>query len=438
MVFKKLLAGKPFLKSGLLVISIKTFGLFISFITLVLAARFFDKKLVGQYNYINSLLFILGALAVAGTQEAILKYAGILEAENKFYLIKKIYKKKLFIVGCSSGIIWLLFFSIRFIFSNLFQDSVLEATLIKAIVTLPFFSISLLNFKAIRGLRKLVASEVFFNLLRHILLFISVLITWIILDPEFLLYAFMIVFFLLAVSSTYYIFSILKTIPIASTEDTNEDINRFSYKEILRTSYPMTISYLSLLIMKSLDIIILEQYTNFENVALYGIVVRVSVLLGIVLMSVNAMVAPDIAKFYHAKQFSKLKVLVNKSVKMTVYLTIPILVVIFGAPTFVLGLFGEPYKLAKMPLLLITFGELVNICCGAVGIYMNMTGKQLVYQRILLIALALNILLNLILIPKFGMVGAAFSTSFCLILWNLISVIYVYKKDRILFFIKIV
>ena len=59
---------------------------------------------------------------------------------------------------------------------------------------------------------------------------------------------------------------------------------------------------------------------------------------------------------------------------------------------------------------------------GSVGVILNMTGKEKVFRNILSIALVINITLNILLITKFGIEGAAIASATSMIFWNLYSV----------------
>ncbi|MAX70207.1 MAG: hypothetical protein CMC76_03770 [Flavobacteriaceae bacterium] len=87
--------------------------------------------------------------------------------------------------------------------------------------------------------------------------------------------------------------------------------------------------------------------------------------------------------------------------------------------------------LAQNALNIILIGQIVNVLCGPVGLYLNMTSKQFFLQKTLVFALVINIITNFILIPKYEMLGAAISTAFSFIFWNIIGVIYVIKTDRV-------
>ncbi len=76
-------------------------------------------------------------------------------------------------------------------------------------------------------------------------------------------------------------------------------------------------------------------------------------------------------------------------------------------------------------------GQFINILCGSVGYILLMTDKQNVFKNIMILATFLNIAMNIILIPLYGINGAAIASSISLILWNVISFVYIYRKYNI-------
>ena len=76
-------------------------------------------------------------------------------------------------------------------------------------------------------------------------------------------------------------------------------------------------------------------------------------------------------------------------------------------------------------------GQLVNVLCGSVGYILNMTENQNIFRNITIFAVVINIFLNLILIPMYGIIGAAIASAISLILWNIISSFYIYRKFNI-------
>ena len=212
---------------------------------------------------------------------------------------------------------------------------------------------------------------------------------------------------------------------------------KISYKAILKRSGPMAMSATAYILMQSVDIILLSKFTNFEMVAFYSVAIKLTTMISIVLASVNAVQAPQVAEFFSSGDFVKLSAIIKKSTRLIFFLTFPAIILLTLLSSTILELFGANYIIAQNALYILVIGQSVNALCGSVGVYMNMTGKQNVFQKILISALVLNVVLNWILIPIYGINGAAFATSFSMIFWNLITVVYIYKKDKIKTFLTL-
>ena len=89
-------------------------------------------------------------------------------------------------------------------------------------------------------------------------------------------------------------------------------------------------------------------------------------------------------------------------------------------PDFFLNFFGEDYLLGAAPLVILSFGQLFNVFMGPVGNALNMANAQQSVFKISAITLTINLLLNLILIPDYGLLGASIATVSALAIWNLL------------------
>ena len=59
---------------------------------------------------------------------------------------------------------------------------------------------------------------------------------------------------------------------------------------------------------------------------------------------------------------------------------------------------------------------------------LNMTGKEKIARNIIIVASVLNIILNLTLIPIYGLLGAAYATSISTVVWNALAVAQIKKE----------
>jgi O-antigen/teichoic acid export membrane protein len=81
-----------------------------------------------------------------------------------------------------------------------------------------------------------------------------------------------------------------------------------------------------------------------------------------------------------------------------------------------------------VPLLILLTGQVVNALAGSVGLIMTMTSHQNQAGAIIAVSTAANITLNALLIPLFGLAGAAISTAFTMALWNVAMLIFVQRR----------
>jgi O-antigen/teichoic acid export membrane protein len=99
-----------------------------------------------------------------------------------------------------------------------------------------------------------------------------------------------------------------------------------------------------------------------------------------------------------------------------------------------MSFFGEEYIIGASTLFILGLAQLINTAVGANGYIMNMCG----YEKVLLIndifMAVINIILNYIMIPKYGIMGAAIATAISIASFNLFKLFQVkYYLDIIPF-----
>lgn len=106
---------------------------------------------------------------------------------------------------------------------------------------------------------------------------------------------------------------------------------------------------------------------------------------------------------------------------------------VIGVATIVLGewllsWFGADFKGAYSSLSILTAGQMINSLSGPVGYLLMQTGNQRNAAMILGMGAAFNIVLNLFLIPVFGLVGAALATMLAASAWNITMVLHAHRQ----------
>ena len=178
------------------------------------------------------------------------------------------------------------------------------------------------------------------------------------------------------------------------------------------------IAAMQLLIVR-LDIILLGALEGHEQAGRYAAASRVADLVVFALASANVIVAPLIAGLHARNDIAGMQHMLALLAKGITLLTLPVVVIIGFFGQSILGLFGHDYEVAYLPLLILVCGQVVNALSGPVDFIMAMTGQQMKMLQILALATGLNLVLNLLLIPPLGLLGAAIATASTTIFWNL-------------------
>lgn len=204
-----------------------------------------------------------------------------------------------------------------------------------------------------------------------------------------------------------------------------EDFSFQKQLSILRGSFPFLLVTSGLVILSWMDTLMLDFYTDSFEVGIYNTVFKACSLLAIGLSILNAYVAPRIRNTYN-DSIEKLKKLVRPFNRLGLISGISVLVVFWLFPEVVFRILGlEPLPSYVTLLLVMSVGYVVNASSGNVGLLLQLTGHKRTFNLAILVALGLNLILNTILIPKHGALGAGIASSASMITWNWISVIMV-------------
>ena len=415
------------------VLIIRSFGVLLLFGFTLFITNFYSAENVGRYDFVRSTLMVLGGISLMGTNQSIIYYSGLLNARKSIESIRSIYSQMLKIIFTLSLII-LGFFMIFFnesIINDIFKNRESYSLILKTILALVFFAVTMLNIDTIRALKKTILSEMYRSIFRYLPVFIFAIILLKTNNEELLVEVYLLGFLLLSLFSSIRVYILFKKI-----DKPNDKSESFTITEIFKTSSPMALSAIAYFIMQSIDIIILSIYEGFDQIAYYSVSVKLAMLTTLALMSVNIVIAPRIAEIYENQKMQKLQMLIKHSTRIIFLISICVLSVLFFFSEEILGLFGQGYVIANNALLFLLAAQFFNAVSGPGAIYLNMTGRQKTLNKILVSALIINISLNFYLIPTQGINGAAIATLASLIIWNTTTTVLIYSRDKIKIFLN--
>ncbi len=164
-------------------------------------------------------------------------------------------------------------------------------------------------------------------------------------------------------------------------------------------------------LMGQTDKLLLGLYLAPSWVGIYGVAIGIVAFVPIILQSVNQIFAPTIADLHSRGEMQVLGQLYRTLTKWIIGLTIPLamVIILFSAP--LMKMFGAEFE-AGWPVLVIgTVGQLVNCGVGSVGMMLLMSGNQRRLVKVQAAMAAVAVAANVVLIPWFGIIGAAVASA---------------------------
>jgi O-antigen/teichoic acid export membrane protein len=173
------------------------------------------------------------------------------------------------------------------------------------------------------------------------------------------------------------------------------------------------------------DTIILGIYKSSADVGVYQVATRLVMLAAFVMVPINAAFAPRIADLHRRNLIDSLHRTYQAATGWILRLSLPGTVACIAFRHELLALFGHRFQAGATVTLVLALGKLVDSATGPCGLMLNMSGRPALSMVDNVSALALNVVLNLVLIPRYGIVGSAYAWAVSLTLVNLVRLVQV-------------
>lgn len=165
-------------------------------------------------------------------------------------------------------------------------------------------------------------------------------------------------------------------------------------------------------------LLVLAAHQSAVEVGQFRMAWQITSLLNLVVVSFDAVAGPRIAAAYRLGDTPAISKMWRQAVAVIMMMTFPAIVLLMIFPRPLLGIFGAEFQVADNALRILLIGQLVNTVTGPVGSILIMTGRERWSLAYSLIATAVAAILSLILIPMFGIIGAALTVSATICLRN--------------------
>jgi len=394
-------------------------------LTSIAIARYYGADQLGIIAMLHSFFIFATIFTVLGTNTSILR---LIPEHLSIYSISsalKIYKSAFILIVTTSVFFgFLTYIFSEFLASEIFNKPHLAFCFSLAAFFVGFKSILELNNNVIRGLR-LIKAYAFVQLIPPVLVLIFLFMLTInkINDYNPVYAYFLSIIFASILVTLGLIIYFKKNI---QTSDKVKIINIF---QIIKLSMPMLLTSSMQLVLGQTGVIFLSIYNSESDVGYYSVAVKLATITTLFLSSINSMAAPKFSELFYKGEIEKLCKIAKKSTRLIFWATMPILLtLLFFGMDILKNFFGDDFGKAYIALIFLVLGQAFNSLAGPTGYFMNMTGAHIVVSRIMFTAAILNVSLCCILIPTYGISGAALAAMISSLYWNLLALLYIYYK----------
>lgn len=205
--------------------------------------------------------------------------------------------------------------------------------------------------------------------------------------------------------------------------------NKEITKKIVMFGIPTMMIGIGDRIISYMDILILTFFVSLEEVGVYNVVVPTAILFLYISRSAAQVLYPLSSELAAKNEHKKLAFLLYETQKFSFVILVPFVLLLMCFPELYLStMFGASFIAGKTALIIMLIGVLffgiAKINFSVLAAY-GYPGKV---AQILITASAINIVANIILIPKYGISGAAIGTSISYLTALVISERYMRKK----------
>ncbi len=420
-MIKKLLADKEalhyVLSKGGINFLFRMVAMLFSFIVMWFMTNYYGETVWGRYSLALTVMQIAAMFFALGLPNAFISFSGAFTntEQSKGLLVKSI---KLVL---SSSIVPILLFSAGagFIASYIFEkEDMYNYILIIALGT-PCMMVHEIICYYFMAVKKFTLYGLSIFILPNIFLISALLLLYYNnIGGYFTFYAYIGAYLLTLLIGLIYIFG--KRAKVIYPDITKHDI--------FKKSFPMMMSGIFLLLLNWTDMLMLGRFETEAQIGIYNTAFKVGYLSLFFVVSMNAVILPKVSELYHQKNVLEMRKVINRSTQLVIILTLPLAFGLIFFRDIILSVFDDHAGLGGVTLILITLGGLYNAMTGNVDQILNMTNNQKSVSVIFFSGFVVNVVLNIFLIPTYGIEGAATASLVTNIYVNTVFVIIIRKK----------
>lgn len=408
--------------SGSFALKVTSTGL--NFLSSLLIARLLGLAGYGAFAYAQSWVALLVVPAMLGLDVLLVRNLATYWARAEWGLMNGLLRWANRAVLATSVGLSLLAATVAWFFGRSLDSQMLSAFLV-AMGLLPLAALIYIQQATMRGLQRVVVGQLPEALIRPLLFLILIGIVYPLLGED--LGAAGAVGLSVAAAAVAFLIGarlLRKSLPRAATQA----YPTYRGQEWTRSMLPLLFLGSMLVINVQVPTILLGTIQGAEAAGAFAAVSRVALLIAFVLNAASMALAPAIASLYATGDMDRLRRMVMKSARLILLFSLPLALCLIVFNRQVLLVFGEGFTQGGAALVILSLGYLGSAAMGSVGTLLVMTGHERDAAMTIGASAVLNVVLNVALIPGYGLEGAATAAAISIVVLNLLLTALSYRR----------
>ena len=394
----------------------------LGYATQVTMARLYGPGLLGFYVLGTTLVQIANILSQLGMDNGVVRYVAHYNAEGDVRRVRgTIIQALLVTFTLSVALSVLLFFGAGFL-AGVFNNPFLETVFRAFSASIPFFTVMSMALWATQGFQTVKYTTYVQYVVRPLLNLVFIVVFY--LFNVLVLGAVASYILSMALGAALALYYLRRVFPALLDREVRP---KFESRALLAASAPMTVDNLTQQLIYWLPLLVLGAFDLPREVAIYDAAFRTAALSTLVLFAFGGIFSPMISSLYRRGLLQDLAYL-YKDVSYWAFTGALAFFLLTGLlAQEIMTIFGPEFVPGWPVIVIIAAAQLFNSSVGPTPRVLAMTGHQRIVMFATLGSTAVAAGLSLLLVPAFGIFGAAVAAATAVVLVNTVTLLFVHR-----------
>lgn len=397
----------PIARGSIGTLALLVAGTALGFVTNVVLARVLGPAGFGAYAFGIGWLGLLAIPATLGLESLLIREVAQYRAKGEWGAARGLiaFADR---VGLAASIALAVIAAAVLLHGEFDLEPELRAAAVVGAATLPALTVSRLRQGALRGLRRVVAGQAPDMLVQPALALLLIAVAYALAETELTGPFAVLLYGAAAYAGCLLAVGLLRRLrpsPLARAQPERH------YRAWLRATLPFVLIAGTMAINSQIDVVMLGFMLGAEPTGIYRVASRIADIAGFPLLAVMVALGPIIAGLFAEGRFQEMQERLTKAARATLAMTLVMALALASLDGSILLLFGEAFQAGQTVLVILLVGRIVEAALGPAGVLLSMTKYANLAAVGIGVGAVTNIIFNLVLIPRFGIEGAAIATA---------------------------